>query len=52
MAREAHSCLRRKSEGATIITDLDVDDLGGNGRSEDKTDERNEHGWQVRTCVG
>jgi hypothetical protein len=31
---------------------LDINDLGGNGRSKDKTDERGEHGWQVRMGVG
>jgi len=44
--------LWRKSKSTIHTTNLDIDDLGRNGRSEDKTDERNEHGWQVRVCVG
>ena len=48
---ETYNRLWRKSESATVTTDLDVDDLGGHGRSEDKTDEWDEHGWQVRVCV-
>lgn len=49
---KAYNCLWRKNEGTTVTTDLNVDDLGGYGRSEDKTDERDEHGWQVRVRGG
>jgi len=50
VARIREDCLWRIGEvGAT---DLDINDLGGNGRSKDKTDERGEHGWQVRMGVG
>jgi hypothetical protein len=46
------NCLWHKNERTTLTTDLDVDDLGGNCRNKDKTDEWDEHGWQVRVRVG
>ena len=52
MAGKTDNCLWHENESTTITTDLNVDDLGGNGRSEDEADEWDEHGWQVRTRVG
>jgi hypothetical protein len=52
MARKTHNCLWRKSEGAAVTANLNVDNFSGNGRNEGKTDERNEHDWQVRMRVG
>lgn len=43
MVIETYNCLRSEKKGAAVVTNLNVDDLSGDGRSEDEADEWNEH---------
>lgn len=52
MAIETYNCLWIKNEGGVVITDLNVNNLSGDGRSEDEADEWDEHDWQVRARIG
>jgi len=43
VARICGNCLRIENKGAAVVTNLNVDDLSGDGRSEDEADEWDEH---------
>jgi len=43
VARICGNCLRIEKKGTVVVTNLNVDDLGGDGRSKDEADEWDEH---------